>query len=145
MNKFWYDEENPDEFYSEFDEVEELREYIEDPTLIGYKPHSVNALLLGWDNPKKVSLNDEYSIEIPRVNKNKIRDTKRKNTKLKDKYTSTNTQFSRNQNISKKLKKIYKDICQVCRSKINIGNGECYSETHHIWPRALGGLISKRT
>jgi len=33
-----------------------------------------------------------------------------------------------------RLKKLYKNTCQICQSRIKIGNKEFYSEVHHIVP-----------
>ncbi|MFN0224057.1 HNH endonuclease [Paenibacillus sp. KR2-11] len=47
--------------------------------------------------------------------------------------------FTRCRNLSDLLKFLYNDACQVCGHKIDLGDGDSYSETHHIQPRSEAG------
>jgi predicted restriction endonuclease len=47
--------------------------------------------------------------------------------------------FARDRDKSAFLKYLYQDTCQVCGHRIDFGNGETYSETHHIQPRSEDG------
>lgn len=56
-----------------------------------------------------------------------------------DKIKYINTRFIRDTNASQKLKKLYKNHCQICNYRLEINSATYYSEVHHIWPLHDGG------
>ena len=85
---------------------------------------------------KKFQQNDQGKIDIPLI------DVPEKST-LPNQKTRSTTVFERDSKLVLKLKKEYKNICQVCGYKIQKSNGEYYSEVHHFWPLQYGGEDTK--
>ena len=51
-----------------------------------------------------------------------------------ERVKSSITRFIRDTEQSRKLKEEYGNECQVCGEVIQKGNGDSYSEVHHLWP-----------
>jgi len=60
---------------------------------------------------------------------------------LKDRQpmSKTITYFKRNREITKQLKELYNNKCQICDFTFKKDNGENYSETHHVIPLGENG------
>jgi predicted restriction endonuclease len=123
----WYDEENKDDLYFMDTDLADFEEEW-DPTLIGYKTKHTQQL---WES--------DFPFERPTYKEIGIFDKQNKRKNRKDRYETHSSQMSRSEKLSKQLKQLYFNTCQVCRTRVDIGSGEFYSETHHIQPRAEGG------
>ena len=52
---------------------------------------------------------------------------------------STTYRILRDTNITRHVKEIYDQRCQLCEASIEIGQGCRYAEAHHLWPLGQGG------
>lgn len=126
-----------------------------------YAAHRLGIEWFNKDDPCSVDLSKAWIGVIHRIELEKVLD-KIKDSKLKSqlrkerlleeppdhdkppsKTKSEITRYIRDTDQSRRLKQEYSDKCQVCGTRLRKGDGESYSEVHHLVPLNKKGIDTR--